>query len=216
MKKKTTFASVAEMVRETTDDDAFTAAFEGRLRGRRIVKELMVLRAGRGLSQGDVASKLGCTQSRISKLESSADADIRLGDFARYASAVGFRVDVVLESRETTSVERVKRLASRIKEELDHLAGLARDDRRIAQGVASFFNEAFFDLVKILQGSAENLPRDAEDGELPLSFEILEGGPRGEAGPPPAAPRESRRSSDQKGSKPRRRVVLPGRGDDGL
>jgi transcriptional regulator with XRE-family HTH domain len=216
MRKKTTFASVAEMVRETTDDDAFAAAFEGRLRGRGIVKELMVLRAVRGLSQGDVASRLGCTQSRISKLESSADADIRLGDLARYASAVGFRVDVVLESRETTAVERVKRLAARIKDQLDHLAGLARGDRKIAQGVASFFNEAFFDLVKLLQGSAEKLPRDAEDGEPPLSFEILEGEPSVEAVPPDAAPRDGRRSSDRKRSKPSRRVVLPGRGDDAL
>lgn len=213
MKKKTIFASVAEMVRETTDDEDFAAAFEGRMRDRGLVKDLMVLRAVRGLSQGDIASNLGCTQSRISKLEASADADIRLGDLARYASAVGFRVDVVLESREATAVERVKHLASRIKDELDHLAGLARDDRKIAQGVASFFNEAFFDLVKLLQESAEKLPRAAGDGGPPLSFEILESKPREEVAPPAESPREAGRSSEWKPVRPRRKLIL---GDDEL
>jgi transcriptional regulator with XRE-family HTH domain len=86
------------MVRETSDDDggAFADALEERLRCRGILKDLMVLRASRGLSQGDVAAKMGCTQSRISKLESSTDADLSLGDLAGYASAVGFRAKVVL------------------------------------------------------------------------------------------------------------------------
>jgi transcriptional regulator with XRE-family HTH domain len=98
MLKKTTFTSVAQMVRETSDDGggAFADALEERLRSRRILKDLMVLRAGRGLSQGDVAAKMGCTQSRISKLESSKDADLSLGVLAGYASAVGCRVKVVL------------------------------------------------------------------------------------------------------------------------
>jgi transcriptional regulator with XRE-family HTH domain len=171
MNKKMTHASVPQMVRETTDAP-FADAFEARLHRRRIVKDLMVLRAGRGLSQGDIASKMGCSQSRISKLESSTDFDLTLGDLARYAGAVGFRVGVVLEPRDTTVVERVKNLAFQIKHELDRLAGLAAGDQKIARGVAGFFNEAFFNLVRILQGSAEKLPCDPEDGEPLISFEI--------------------------------------------
>ena len=209
-KKTTTFTSVAQMVRETTDGDDFADAFDERLRSRRIVKELMVVRASRGLSQGDVASTMGCTQSRISKLESSKDADLRLGDLARYASAVGFRVGVVLEPTETTAVERVKRLASRIKDELDRLARLARDDRKIALGVTSFFNEAFFDLVDVIEESAGKVRCDPEDGEPQVSLEILGGESRGEERPPAAAPRESQGPSDQEPSRPRRRIMLPG------
>jgi transcriptional regulator with XRE-family HTH domain len=187
---KKTYESVSQMVRETADD-AFAQAFEERLRERRIIKELAVLRAGRGLTQADVAEEMGCTQSRISKLESARDADLTLGDLARYAGAVGFRLGVVLEPRETTPVGRVKRLASRIAEELDHLAGLARGDRRIAQGVAGFFNEAFFNLVRILQRSAENRPGDPDDGEPLISFEIID--PELESQPGPAMPQPARR-----------------------
>lgn len=174
--KKTKYANVAQMVRATADAP-FADAFERRLHGRRIVKDLTVLRAGHGLSQGDVAEKMGCTQSRISKLESSKDFDLTLGDLAKYASAVGFRVGVVLEPKGSTTVSRVKRLAFQIKDELDRLAGLAQDDQKVAQGVAAFLNEAFFNLVKILQESAQKLPCHPEDGEPLISFGIIEDGP---------------------------------------
>jgi transcriptional regulator with XRE-family HTH domain len=176
MKKMKTYQSVSQMVRETTDN-AFADSFDKRVHRRRIVKDLMVLRAGRGLTQGDVAEKMRCTQSRISKLESSEDFDLTIGDLARYAGAIGFRVNVMLEPQDTTSVRRVKKLAFQIKEELDRLVGLARDDQKIAQGVAGFFNEAFFNLVKMLQDSAKKLPCHPEDGELLISFEIIEDAP---------------------------------------
>jgi transcriptional regulator with XRE-family HTH domain len=206
MNKKTTHTSVSQMVRETTDAP-FADAFEARVHRRRIVKDLMVLRAGRGLTQGDIASKMGCSQSRISKLESSTDFDLTLGDLVRYASAVGFRVGVVLEPRDTTVVGRVRNLAFQIKHELDRLAGLASDDQKIARGVAGFFNEAFFNLVRILQGSAKKLPCDPGDGEPPIWFEIHGGEDGGEAVDSAAPPSETKRLPELERSKPKRAAV---------
>jgi transcriptional regulator with XRE-family HTH domain len=195
---KKTHKSVAQMVRETADLP-FAQAFEERIHDRRIVKDLMVLRAGRGLTQADVAEKMGCTQSRISKLESAKDVNLTLGDLAGYASAVGFRLGVVLEPRETTAVGRVKKLAFQIKEELDRLAGPAREDQKIAQGVAGFFSEAFFNLVRILQGSAEKLPCHPEDGEPLISFEIIDSEPSSE--PRPTGPQSAQRAPRRKREK---------------
>jgi predicted XRE-type DNA-binding protein len=55
------------MVRETSGDPSFQELFENRLQARKIVKDLMVQRAMRDLSQKEIAEKIGCTQSRISK-----------------------------------------------------------------------------------------------------------------------------------------------------
>jgi transcriptional regulator with XRE-family HTH domain len=189
-----TYKSVGQMVRETADG-AFAQAFEERLRERRVVKDLMVLRARRGLTQADVAEKMGCTQSRISKLESARDVDLTLGDLARYAGAVGYRLGVVLEPTEMTAVGRVKRLASQIREELSRLAGPAREDQQVAEGLAGFFSEAFFNLVGILQRSAEERPDHPEDGERLISFEIIDREPESQPGPtvPQPARREPRR-----------------------
>jgi len=160
-----TYTNVKEMVRETSDDKSFADTFEKQLRDRRIVKELMVLRATHGFSQKEIAAKLGCTQSRISKLESTTDHDLRLGDLAEYVNALGFQVSITLEPKRKTAVARVKSLAFRIKHELDCLAKLSENDQGMAKGVAGFFGEAFFNLVKMLQDSARKLPRQPSNGE---------------------------------------------------
>jgi transcriptional regulator with XRE-family HTH domain len=175
MNPKKARTSVSQMVRETSDDPAFKELFEQRLRSRGIIKDLMVQRAVHDLSQKDIAEKIGCTQSRISKLESSSDADLRLGDLARYADALGLRVNIVLESKECTSVSRIKNLAFRIKHELDRMAKLAADDHVIAKGVSGFFGEAFFNLLKMIQDSAQKLPPRPQDGSPTISFEVCSG-----------------------------------------
>ncbi len=170
-----TYQTVTQMVRETAgSDDDFAEEFEKRIAGRTIVKHLSILRALRGLTQNDIAGKFGCTQGRISKLESSADEDLRLGELAQYASSLGFHVHIALQSKTTTPVHRVKQLAFRIKHELDGLAGLAKTDHKIAQAVSLFFGEALFNLVKILQDSAGKLPRKPEDGTPYITFEFCQ------------------------------------------
>jgi transcriptional regulator with XRE-family HTH domain len=164
--------SISQLVRETSDDPSFTALFEETLQARRIIKDLMVQRATQHLSQGDIAERMGCTQSRISKLESTSDDNLRLGDLALYADALGLRMSIILEPKELTSVSRIKRFAFQIKYELDKLAALAATDHSIAKGVSDFFGEAFFNLVRMLQDSTKKLPCRPEDGSPHISFHI--------------------------------------------
>lgn len=62
-----------------------------------LMNELIAVRDAKGLSQKDIAETVGCTQSRISKLENAKDVDVRLGDLRAYANAVG--CDLVIELR---------------------------------------------------------------------------------------------------------------------
>jgi len=172
MNKKKLRNSVSQMVRETSEDPSFKETFEKRLLARKIIKDLMVQRAVHGLSQKDIAEKMGCSQSRISKLETTSDTDLRIGDLARYSDALGLRVRIVLESRKSNAVTRVKTHAFQIKHELDQLAKLATSDDQIAEGVSGFFGEALFNLVRILQDSAQKLPPRPEDGSPSILFEI--------------------------------------------
>lgn len=172
MNRKKARTSVSQMVRETSDDASFKELFEQRLRARRIIKDLMVQRAVHDLSQRDIAEKIGCTQSRISKLEQTNDADLRLGDLAQYADALGLRVNIILETKEWTPVTRIKKFAFQIKREMDKLGALAADDHLIAKGVAEFVGEAFFNLMRIMQDSVKKLPPRPEDGNPYISFHI--------------------------------------------
>src|SRR5271157_2696196 len=94
-----TYSSVTELVRETAQDKQFAESLEARIKGRQIVKDLAIRRALRGLSQKDIAAKLSCSQGRVSKLEASPDVELRMGDLAAYANALGFRLHIVLETQ---------------------------------------------------------------------------------------------------------------------
>jgi len=188
-----TYSSVAEMVRDIADDASFADELENHLESRKIARDLAVLRASQGLTQTDIARKLGCSQGRISKMENSADVDLKLGELAMYASALGLRISVTAERMDRGAVDRVKHHAFRMKEELDHLAELAGNDHGMASGVSAFFGEAFFNLVTILRASARKLPRKPDDGKPYISFEIDDPHPNG-GGDHPSE--ESRTDSD--------------------
>lgn len=62
----------------------------------RLTDGLRSVRTARGLSQADVADRLGITQGRVSRLE-SADFDRRLDSIAAYMHAVGAKVVLAFE-----------------------------------------------------------------------------------------------------------------------
>jgi transcriptional regulator with XRE-family HTH domain len=155
------FSSVEEMVRATSDDQSFVDEFVQKMARQRIVNLLVSLRGVKGFTQKDLAERMNCTQSRISKIENSLDEEIGFGDFRQYASALGLTIQLVLMPRKARSVDRVKYHAMQIKKLVDALAGLAGDDSAIAQGVSAFFGEAAYNLIAILQEAADKLPKEA-------------------------------------------------------
>src|SRR4051812_27244748 len=104
---KKRYKNVSEMVRDLADEQ-FAADFERQESERRLINKLFALRSARGLSQGDIASKLHCTQGRISKLESSSDRDLKFGDIVEYAAALDLGVTLQLVKKDATLVDRVK------------------------------------------------------------------------------------------------------------
>ncbi|HUT13865.1 MAG TPA: helix-turn-helix transcriptional regulator [Thermoguttaceae bacterium] len=171
MAKKQQYASVSEVLRDIAPDDAFHAEFNEHIAGRKLVKHLMGLRAAQGLSQTDVANAIGCTQSRISKLENARDNDVRLGDLRAYANVLGCDFDPHPVPRCLKPVDKVKIHALAIKRHMDDLAQLARSDDKIAQGVAGFFYECFVNVFLMMGDSAKRLPL-CPDGSPYFRFQI--------------------------------------------
>lgn len=62
----------------------------------RLIDQLIVARVAAGLTQAQMAAKLRCSQSRISKIEDSQDADLSLGDIQAYARIVGLKLQLHL------------------------------------------------------------------------------------------------------------------------
>ena len=62
----------------------------------KLIDQLIVARVVAGLTQSQLAAKLRCSQSRISKIEDSQDADLSLGDIQAYARVLGLKLQLDL------------------------------------------------------------------------------------------------------------------------
>ena len=140
-----------------------------------------------------MAKKLGWSQSRVSKLESSDDGDLRFGDIIAYLSVLGLELGIVISPREASAVTRVKHHAFSIKRITDQLAELAVGDDTIAKGVARFFGEAAFNLISMLQQSAKKLPLTPAESPFQIEIEVV-----GEESPAPADQPPSKKSRRKK------------------
>lgn len=156
------YTSVSELLRDIAPDREFQAEFEEHIEQRKLVKHLLALRAAKGLAQRDLAQELGCTQSRISKLENGTDDELRLGDLVKYVHALGFDFGIVMRSPSQTVVDEIKYHAFRIKKLLEYSVSLAGNDQAIQEGVEEAHIEVLLNLVKIVADSAQRLPKNPQ------------------------------------------------------
>ena len=68
-------------------------------RRRQLSVKLVERRHAVGLSQTEVAARMGTSQSAVARLE-AGEADVRLSTLERYAAAVGFQLDWQLDESE--------------------------------------------------------------------------------------------------------------------
>ena len=73
---------------------AFHAQVEEELAAINVAQDLVALRESRGLSQLQLADRLGITQSAIAQLESAHPKNVELRTLVRVAAALGGHVDV--------------------------------------------------------------------------------------------------------------------------
>jgi transcriptional regulator with XRE-family HTH domain len=68
-------------------------------RRRELASDLVARRVALGLSQTEVAARMGTSQSAVARLE-SGDADVRLSTLERYAAALGQALDWKLKPQD--------------------------------------------------------------------------------------------------------------------
>ncbi|MBI3969966.1 MAG: helix-turn-helix transcriptional regulator [Chloroflexi bacterium] len=75
-----------------TRDPRFPALLEEAIARRSQLRKLAELRATLGLSQTEVAARMGTSQSVVARIESGA-VDTKLSTLARYARAIGKKLE---------------------------------------------------------------------------------------------------------------------------
>ncbi|HLI24154.1 MAG TPA: helix-turn-helix transcriptional regulator [Acidimicrobiales bacterium] len=82
---------------DRSHDPVFPGFKEMADRRRRLAASLAAARVEQGLSQTEVAARMGTSQSAVARLE-SGQGDLRLSTLERYAAAVGHRLEMRLEA----------------------------------------------------------------------------------------------------------------------
>jgi transcriptional regulator with XRE-family HTH domain len=165
---KKRYNSVQDLLADTLGkNDPVTRSVSQRIQSRRLVKKLIVARSQAKLSQAELAKKLDCSQSRISKIENGTDDQLRMADLRAYSRALETGIIFSIGEPKQNAVESIKQHALQIKHHLDQLASLAQKDEKISSGVENFFGETLFNMLQIIEDSAGKLPssesREEED-----------------------------------------------------
>ena len=119
------YASVRDLVRATASDEGQVREFDRRLEDKIIVNSLIRTRAAAGMSQADVAKKMKCSQSAVSKLEHAMDAELTLQEIASYLKATGGRLHLCI-GKQPDRAERIKELVTCLEDELKALTSLGQ------------------------------------------------------------------------------------------
>lgn len=155
-----TYGSVEEMIQDLSVDSEFKKEALQEIKNRALSRFLSSLRCSQGLKQKEMAAKMGCTQSRISKIENAHDKDISVKDLLEYGDVLDLKLEIGFRKQgEVEIVDLIKYHAFKIRDYLDTLAKLAGKDKTMVEGVSAFFGEAFFNMVNIIQDSASKLKK---------------------------------------------------------
>jgi transcriptional regulator with XRE-family HTH domain len=158
------YKGVNELVRRDSIRAEVRDEFFALKKATRLVERLATARQRAGITQKQMAERLGVTQSAISKLEAGRDSDLTVRHIIHYAKATGERIGVWF-GKPLNHVESVKHHALAIREDLSALAKLAHRDQELETAIQAFFGEAFFNMLTILAECQVKMP-NAEEIEV--------------------------------------------------
>ena len=91
--------NISDLLKVIGVDKHTKEATENEIKKRSIAKFLFTLRCDHNLTQKQLADKMKCTQSKISKLESAYDSEINVQDLLDYATVLGFQLEIGYRSK---------------------------------------------------------------------------------------------------------------------
>jgi transcriptional regulator with XRE-family HTH domain len=125
-----------------------------------MVSTLLHLRTEKGLSQQEIAEQMGCDPSKISRLETGTDFQLKWVDIIKYLHALGVRLNIMFQDDSLSAASQIKQHVFAIHELLQQLAALAEevgDDEDLIDKIHQFYGEVLFNFVERFEDSYEKL-----------------------------------------------------------
>lgn len=142
----------------TRDNPSLERAVQDKLNRTRLVRCLIEMRASAGLSQAEVAKRMNCSQSRISKIEHGFDDDISINELDAYTKAVGFWFEISFSDVKKNAAGLIKYHILRANALLKRIIQLADNDKKILAGANDFSMEMLINFCRLLDDATQKIP----------------------------------------------------------
>jgi transcriptional regulator with XRE-family HTH domain len=156
----TRFKNTAEAAAHLADNPQTAQAVKDEISLSEMVCTLLSMRIARGMTQEQIAESMKCDASKISRLESGNDRQLKWWDIVGYANALNVRMSILFDDENLPPAVRIKQCVFRIDDDLKRLAHMAQEfdgDEKIAERIACFYQEVLFNFVKRFTENRERL-----------------------------------------------------------
>ncbi len=165
---KNNMSTASSVMAELCGDDTIVRDVAKDIAMTKIMSTLTETRVSKGMTQKDVAARIGASISKTSRLESSLDDDLRIGDIKAYMQAIGVEASVAFFDKSMSTTNQIKHYVFEIERLLTHLTSIAKecgDDRSIVDGISRFRGEVLYNFVVKYILSGKDFPRLTTDDE---------------------------------------------------
>ena len=144
------YTSVGDAAAALAGDEKVKQQVDEEIRCSQLVNNLLQLRIEKGISQKELAKRIGCDPSKISRMEAGNDLQLRMGDVMQYLSALNVKMNMVVEDTSLPVAEQIKQHVFLIHEKLEQLVKLAKQvdgDEVIINKIHVFCSEVLFNFL---------------------------------------------------------------------
>ena len=163
--------STAQLAAELTGSLEIQTKVEEEIKNSKLVSTLISFRSQKGITQKEIAEAMNCTASKVSKLESGNDLNLKWGDIVSYLAALNIKTSILFDDETLPVAHRIKHRVFEIHGLLEGLADLAKtvsDDRSIVDKIHQFYGEVLFNFLVRFEVNHNLLKKaiDLQDLEL--------------------------------------------------
>jgi transcriptional regulator with XRE-family HTH domain len=157
----TQFKNTADAAAHLAENPEVAQAVNREIQRNALVSLLLTMRVEKGITQEKVAESMGCDASKISRIESGNDTQLKWLDIVGYVKALHLQMSVLFDDESLPAAARIKQCVFKIDDDLRKLAQIAQqfgDDDRICEKINEFYREVLFNFLKRFNDNQEKLP----------------------------------------------------------
>lgn len=153
------FKNVSGLIKNLSENEDFKKDAIEQISENSLGKFLSFLRCDHKLTQKGLAEKIGCTQGRISKIESAKDENLSIKDFIEYGNSLGLELEIGYRSKKMRWIDMVKYHAFKMQKYLNLMVEVAKEDEAMETGVLDFHVETLRNVPRMILDSMAKIKK---------------------------------------------------------